>query len=186
MNIDGDNSTSNFGIVIPGRMVNTQFQALGPTRFVTQVMEPSQVTDLTFFILPNSPIPPGFAAVLYFAVPPFENWQVLGSVSYEKPSATLRTSWPTNPEVTQHNVVQLGVSIESLESVQNMGLESSGLEERKQFAHKIALDLFRYMTSFSSSSDQNAMIVPTNVFDRWMTRFEQKYKRDPNFMMKIE
>ena len=28
------------------------------------------------------------------------------------------------------------------------------------------------------------MLVPTNIFDRWMTRFATKYNRDPHFMMK--
>jgi len=28
------------------------------------------------------------------------------------------------------------------------------------------------------------MLVPTNIFDRWMARFEAKYRRDPHFMMK--
>jgi hypothetical protein len=42
------------------------------------------------------------------------------------------------------------------------------------------------MTSFSSgdSSSRGMMVVPMNIFDRWMERFERKYKIDPNFMMK--
>lgn len=51
-------------------------------------------------------------AVLYFSVPPFENWQLLGTVFAEKPSAILRTSWSTNPEIANQSVVQLGISIE--------------------------------------------------------------------------
>ena len=73
-----------------------------------------------------------------------------------------------------------------MESVKNLGIEASGLEERKAFAHKIALDLFRYMTSFSKSQDQALMTVPLSLFDNWMQRFETKYRRDPNFMMKVE
>lgn len=67
----------------------------------------------------------------------------------------------------------------------NLGIATSGLEERKSFAHKIALDLFKYMSSFGTGSD-NMMMVPTDIFTRWMERFESKYKRDPNFMMKLE
>jgi hypothetical protein len=29
-----------------------------------------------------------------------------------------------------------------------------------------------------------SMVVPANVFDRWMERFERRYRQDPNFMMK--
>ena len=51
--------------------------------------------------------------------------------------------------------------------------------ERKEFAHKIALDLYNYMLSFSSENpSQTSMVVPKNVFDSWLSRFEAKYKRD--------
>jgi hypothetical protein len=30
------------------------------------------------------------------------------------------------------------------------------------------------------------MVVPNNIFDEWMKRFDRKYKLDPNFMMKEE
>ncbi|RHY32192.1 hypothetical protein DYB32_002774 [Aphanomyces invadans] len=125
--------------------------------FVVSIIVIAVFTDITFFMLPQSPVPPGFAAVLYFAVPHLQNWQLLGSVFAEKPSA---------------------------DNVRNLGIEASGLEERKSFALKIAMDLFNFMSSFSTSSNSNMMVVPTNLLDRWIERFESKYRRDPNFMMK--
>lgn len=73
-----------------------------------------------------------------------------------------------------------------METIKNLEITNSGVEDRFQFAHKIAQDLFQYMTSFSSgdSSSQGMMVVPMNIFDRWMERFERKYRIDPNFMMK--
>lgn len=60
------------------------------------------------------------------------------------------------------------------------------MEDRFAFAHKIALDLFQYMTSFSTgdASSSGMMVVPMNIFDKWMERFTRKYNMDPNFMMK--
>jgi hypothetical protein len=176
---------------------------------VVDILEPAQVTDITFFLLPGSPVPPGFGgeqcshyctlistillipwtvalAVLYFAVPALQNWQLLGTVFAEKPSAIFRTSWPTHPDVVGQPVLQLGVSIESLDNVKNLGIEASGLEERKAFALKIAQDLFNYLSSFSTSNNQSYLTIPTNLLDKWMERFEAKYRRDPNFMMKIQ
>ncbi|KAF1780044.1 hypothetical protein JG687_00003329 [Phytophthora cactorum] len=173
-----------FGLVIAGRPVVTDFREIGPAHYVVDILEPTQVTDLTFFLLPGSPVPPGFGAVLYFAVPALQNWQLLGTVFAEKPSAIFRTSWPTHPDVVGQPVLQLGVSIESLDNVKNLGIEASGLEERKAFALKIAQDLFNYLSSFSSSNSQSYMTIPTNLLDKWMERFEAKYRRDPNFMMK--
>ncbi|DAZ92739.1 TPA: hypothetical protein N0F65_002557 [Lagenidium giganteum] len=173
-----------FGVVVAGRPVMIDFKEIGPSHYVTEIYDPMQVTDLTFFLLPNSPVPPGFGAVLYFAVPALQNWQLLGTVFAEKPSAIFRTGWPTHPDVAGQPVLQLGVSIEPLDNVKNLGIEASGLAERKEFALKIAMDLFNYMTSFSTSQDQSYMVVPTNLLDKWMERFETKYKRDPNFMLK--
>ncbi|KAF0694822.1 Aste57867_14346 [Aphanomyces stellatus] len=190
-----------FGMVIAGRPVVTDFNEISPTQYVIDIPYPEQVTDITFFLLPHSPVPPGFAAVLYFAVPHLQNWQLIGGVFAEKPSAIFRTGWPTHPDVVGQPGVQLGVSIErfgvifghrlhtrvvacSVDNVKNLGIEESGLMERKAFAHKIALDLFNYMSSFSTSTNSNVMVIPTNLLDRWMERFEAKYRRDPNFMMK--
>ena len=71
-----------------------------------------------------------------------------------------------------------------LATIENLSLTTSGVEDRFAFAHKIALDLFTFMTSFSQSSQPGYMMVPTNMFDQWMQRFERKYRLDPNFMMK--
>ena len=72
-----------------------------------------------------------------------------------------------------------------MDTIKNLDIDKSGVEERYTFAHKIALDLFQYMTSFSDgNSNTNMMVVPTNIFDKWMERFDRKYKIDPNFMMK--
>ena len=65
-----------------------------------------------------------------------------------------------------------------------MSLTSSGVEDRFAFAHKIALDLFTFMTSFAQNTQPGFMLVPTNIFDQWLARFERKYRVDPNFMMK--
>ncbi|UIZ22625.1 hypothetical protein KXD40_005341 [Peronospora effusa] len=169
-----------FGLVIAGRPVITDFREIGPAHYVVDILEPTQITDLTFFLLPSSPVPPGFG------VPALQNWQLLGTVFAEKPSAIFRTSWPTHPDVVGQPLLQLGVSIESLDNVKNLGIEASGLEERKAFALKIAQDLFNYLSSFSTSNSQSYMTIPTNLLDRWMERFEAKYRRDPNFMMKIQ
>lgn len=52
---------------------------------------PTLVPELTFFLLPTTPIPPGYGAVLYYSIPPFETWELIGSVFPEKPSGSFRT-----------------------------------------------------------------------------------------------
>jgi hypothetical protein len=33
---------------------------IGLAHYVVEILEPAQVTDLTFFLLPGSPVPPGY------------------------------------------------------------------------------------------------------------------------------
>lgn len=70
-----------------------------------------------------------------------------------------------------------------METIQNLELTYSGVEDRFAFAHKIATDLFQFMASFSTGGGA-VMTVPVNIFDKWMERFTRKYNQDPNFMMK--
>jgi len=73
----------------------------------------------------------------------------------------------------------------SVDIIKNLDLVYSGVEDRRAFAHKIAQDLFQYMVSFSQASLVGEMLlVPTNILDRWLERFNRKYSLDPNFMLK--
>ncbi|RLN93256.1 hypothetical protein BBJ28_00008643 [Nothophytophthora sp. Chile5] len=150
--------------------------------FETQRRQPSSSRGASFLLRRRrgTPAMSGFAQ---FGLP--NDGALLCGILYPG-SAIFRTAWPTHPDVAGQPVLQLGVSIESLDNVKNLGIEASGLAERKAFALKIAQDLFNYLSSFSTSTNQSYMTIPTNLLDRWMERFEAKYRRDPNFMMKIQ
>jgi hypothetical protein len=82
-------------------------------------------------------------------------------------------------------VVQLGVSLETYDTIENLEMIASGVDDRKEYAMKVARDLFLYMSSFSQGTEMGEMmVVPTNVLDRWVERFNRKYSYDPNFVLK--
>jgi hypothetical protein len=174
-----------FGVVIPGRPVMTNFMPVDASKCVAELQAPTEVAEVTFFMLPTTPIPPGFGAVLYYSAPPFSSWELLGAVSPDKQSGIFRTGWTTKEDMQGCPVVQLGVSIESLETINNLSIAGSGVDDRRSFAYKIAQDLFEYMASFAQSgAPSGSMLVPNNIFDQWIQRFDRKYRQDPNFMMK--
>ena len=90
-------------------------------------------SPVTFFMLPSTPVPPGkperfvvligfiffvidflgYGAVLYYSVPPFSSWELLGSVSPGKQSGIFRTGWSTKEDMAGCPIVRLGVSLES-------------------------------------------------------------------------
>lgn len=51
---------------------------------------------------------------------------------------------------------------------------------------KVAQHLFRFMESFARPvpGSGEALVVPTDVLDRWMKLFEAKHSRDPLFVLR--
>ena len=80
-----------FGIVVPGRPPIFDFQPVNETKAVAVLNSPASITEITFFLLPTTPISADFGAILYYAVPPFTQWEVIGAVSLQKPSGIFRT-----------------------------------------------------------------------------------------------
>ena len=60
------------------------------------------------------------------------------------------------------------------------------LDVNKEIAKKIALNLFRYIESYSGGSDSGGSNwnIPQYILDKWFSRFDEKYKIDPYFYMK--
>jgi hypothetical protein len=185
------------GFVVPGGPVRTDFTATDPTKLTLTLNVPgdlpmplSSVSDVVCFLLPNAPLPPTHGLLIYWQVisPGFATgFELLGALTPTNPSGIFRTNWPQHEQVATLQVpacqVVLGVSMERLEEIQNLSSES--YDSRLYVAQKIATDLFHYMQSFDSGTGGSGkLVVPTNVFDRWMKRFEARFRRDPNFFMK--
>lgn len=105
-------SASLYGVVIPGRPLITEFQPVSESKAISIIQSPGTCTEITFFLLPSSPCPPGFGCVLYFSIDQV-SWEILGAISPEKPSGTFRTGWPSNEVVVNAPFIYLGVSLES-------------------------------------------------------------------------
>lgn len=103
-----------FGVVIPGRPLMTDFQVVDTSKAIALLEQPGSIAELSFFLLPTtlSILPPNHGAILYYSVPPFQHWEIIGSVEPSRPSGIFRTGWVTHEEVRVCPVLQLGVSIE--------------------------------------------------------------------------
>jgi len=177
-------------VIVPGRAMMTSWQIMEPTRatLAETITNANEVPDVMVALLPDRAILAVDQAAIIYWTHDGVNWSLLGAVAQQKPSAMLRTGWGTALEPGA--VVQLAVSIEPMEIAANLGLEllaAGGNEERRNFARAIASDVWRYLTSFSQTVQSNGemMLIPTNVLDNWMKRFDRKYAVDPNFMLKV-
>ena len=123
---------------------------------------------------------------VYFACYPFESWEFLTGMNNSKPSSTVNAGWSLNPLVNEATMVRVGLRIEPADEV-HLKMQTIEMHDfRRVFARKIALNLFRFIESFSQgpSRDGNFLRCPQDVLDRWLLRFDEKYARDPNFILK--
>jgi protein Hikeshi len=225
---NGSSSSPLLGLVVPGGPVRTDFVPVDATgtKWSLTLSSPGDlpcpvtvVNELVCFLLPSPLLPPNHGVLLYWQAhvvgsssnsaasmmnqDTVTGFEVLGSLTPQRPSAILRTGWsehdqlvsvmgiPPPPRVT----VTIGVSIEPLEQIQNIvgsgnsnAASAAATARRPLVAQKIALDLFNFMSSFdtgsNSPSSSTTMVVPKNIFERWWKRFEAKSQRDPNFFLK--
>eukprot|EP00070_Physeter_catodon_P026281 XP_028333175.1 uncharacterized protein LOC112062771 isoform X2 [Physeter catodon] len=109
---------------------------------------------------------------------PGSQW-FIGAITNVKPSALLSTGWAFLPQTSQLPVVKLGMMLENAPSLQEKLLTTPLPDVKKEYARRVALNLYRYLESF-----QGGAAMP--LLDQWFQRFEARYQRDPNFVMKSE
>lgn len=167
----------------------------------------ASVSELVFFLLPGVNLPQDHGAMLYWQIistpdqsfmdsTPFSDqgstmteFELVGAITNERPSGSFRTGWATNEtlstainSVSSSITINLGVSIENISNIQNIGAVKN---DTTHVAKKIALNLYNFMSSYDDGSGGGGnIVVPKNVFDRWLSRFEAKARVDPNFFMK--
>ena len=81
--------------------------------------------------------------------------------------------------------------MEPIESIAAMAQLKNQNNIQKEFAKKVATNLYNYMSSFdkqtgtlADGSIQEYYIVPSTIFDKWYEKFEKKFDIDPNFINK--
>ena len=182
------------GFLIPGGPLRTDFQPAADALKWTLTLScpgdiPSpiaMVSEVVCCVL--SPLPPTHGILLYWQITcatQQTGFALLGSLTHDQPSGVFRTHW-SELELLPPLTVTLGVSMEPRDQIQNMVNPRDQWESRLFIAQKIANDLFQYMQSFDTSKQQGHLVVPHNIFERWMARFESRFRRDPNFFMKAQ
>ncbi|CAB9520279.1 chromosome 11 open reading frame 73 [Seminavis robusta] len=198
------------GFFVPGGPVRSDFVPMDPTgiKRTLQLSSPgdlpsplASVTELACFLWPNVILPEGQGLSIYWQIsglpdpsstapPPSTGFELLGAlVPGTQSSQVFRTGWSEHEQlldIMSRNipvVVTIGIGVEPLTSIHNIR-PVDRLENRMVVAQKIAKDLFKYMQSFDTGGSYGQMMVPTNIFDRWMKRFEARFRRDPNFFLK--
>ncbi|KAJ8918948.1 hypothetical protein NQ315_016850 [Exocentrus adspersus] len=189
-----------FGIIVSGRLVQTEFQPISETQFVTTINDADNINHIVVFLTGAVPFPEGTAGQVYFSwpdpnAPP--NWQLLGYISNQKPSAIYKISSLkrldemgdyTNMMFGQSHIVhnaQIGIAIEPITNIQE-GPTLNNAENNVTFAQKMLESFMNYVLSYTITQahmvpDPTATYVPLSTVQNWYTNFERRLQQNPNF-----
>jgi len=142
-----------------------------------------ELKEVSLFLLAANSLPADAALGLYVKAGPSE-WLYRGCVHNGHPSEVMPLQWPAQDGgymvPPQPGWIQVGISIEPLQDT--LTKEGSRLGEKIIFAERIGLNLFRFLESFATQAAGDAIVIPADALDRWMKRFQEKFKRDPDFL----
>ncbi|GMH32587.1 hypothetical protein BSKO_00421 [Bryopsis sp. KO-2023] len=178
-------SQAAFGMCFIGQStaISSQiFQQVDPTHWVLEVGDKfqnlSEVKDIVLFLTAPDSLGPDKGLGLYVKTGSVSDWGYRGFVSSAHPSEVipLQLHIPTGVQSS----VQIGVSVELLDELTKK--ETDRLGAKEDFAKRVAQNLYHFMTSFGTMQAGDKVVVPANCFERWFTRFQEKYRRDPDFL----
>ncbi|KAF2838877.1 DUF775 domain protein [Patellaria atrata CBS 101060] len=79
-----------FGIVVSGRPVITEGQAVSQTQFAFSIPAVPSFSHIVVFLLPSTTLPPDTAAAVYVQLPTSTEFKLLGAIANEKQSAVFK------------------------------------------------------------------------------------------------
>ncbi|KAJ1796843.1 hypothetical protein LPJ56_007094 [Coemansia sp. RSA 2599] len=164
-----------FGCIVAGRLVQTNLQQVDANKYVFELPDAHNINHIVVFLLGTIPFEPGFGATVHLLWPN-KNWQMLGALSNEKPSAIFRLKSVVGQDgqPVPNVSAELGISIEPLQSVEQQVQQMRGqqqqssaasslalvpaggnlsLQAARQFAERTMQSLYEYATSYARSPD---------------------------------
>jgi len=211
--------------------VDTNFQQVDQDKFLITIPNADTINHVVVFLTGVLPLPVEAAACIFFSMPDPETaptWNYLGYICNEKPSAIYKLSniatkqvlkdsqyngnlTPSNglafnyAQAPVHHVAQIGISIETLDSVKQMVPQTETIASKastfEEFINKTVSNLFNYCSSFSRSAQDlvvtgdgsarilptigpfssNAQFVPLSTIQDWYQNYTRRLSNDQNF-----
>lgn len=123
------------------------------------------VRDVCLFVPDGGLLPPDAGLSLHVRAGAGD-WEYRGCVSNATPSDVFPTAWPLGEGAPLS--AHVGVTVEPLAELLNR--EATAVASRREYAKRVALDLFRFMESFPSSPRGDTLLVPSNVLELWLRK----------------
>lgn len=183
-----------FGVVFPNRsfpldistfsQIDTFHWVLDMNHFVGEAYD--QIKEMCIFLLNNFTLPADKALAVYVQSPGSQ-FVYCGAVTIARPSAVLALLWPEPGSQAQFQLpadaaplsAKIGVSVQDLSSLPSLDIAAE--KKIEHTALKVGENLFNFMQSFCGV-DGSKLIVPMDILDRWFKKFQERAKRDPDYL----
>ena len=93
-------------------------------------------------------------------MPPYDGLEFIGAIADQRPSDIFHTGWSLNPSVNMHSELKLVVQIDPIDKIEQCIKIKQETDLNKEFAKKVAHNLFNFMQSFNRVSHHKLFIPP--------------------------
>jgi hypothetical protein len=165
----------------------TNFVAVDPQKLVCGLPDYQNVTQFAITLLDPAVVPAGFGVGVYYGFD--QDWSYLGFITPENPTRFFKL--PQSDDTTRHvsAVPQIGLLLESVANLSTLVCADQVAEAKTvDSVRGIATDLYKFISSFaqdhrSVNPSGDYLVVPGNVINRWLEKFNDKHRKTPFFWM---
>ncbi|GMT24425.1 hypothetical protein PFISCL1PPCAC_15722, partial [Pristionchus fissidentatus] len=193
-----------FGLVVAGRLVQTDFCIVSEREAVVEIPDADSINHIVVFLTGTTPFPNGMGGAVYIRWPDGDgsaNWHLLGTISNEKPSVIFKVAqlskasgtseniFTNNMEETSHGSAQVGIVVESIASLEEKtaaeGTAASRQSTLMEMGSKIARWVVHHAESFAvavpDGDGRSVEVVPLSAIHDWFNTFSRRFQQNPNF-----
>ncbi|KAL4225113.1 hypothetical protein ACF0H5_015806 [Mactra antiquata] len=195
-------ATQMFGIIVSGRLVQTDAQQVSENQFLFNVPDADNINHIVVFMTGQIPFPDGLGGSVYFSWPSAsgQSWMMLGYISNQKPSAIFKItnlksdnnagSHPFGVIEPQTHMAQIGISVEPLSQLVQQTpatfSNTSTVEPFVEFSNKMCENLYNFAASFAQTQSQmtpnpQESYVPLSKLQQWYQNFMRRFEQNPYF-----
>ena len=175
--------SSPIGVIVGGRPIQVDLVADTSGRLLCEIPQAQTIVDIAVFLTGPGALPAGMGAVISYSEPPYSTWTYAAFLSEQHQCSTIfRVPWAH--AAVEPFSLQLSVQVESFEGIESVASVAQQVQsfQKHSMSQAMALDLFRYVESFSGQLSQDWQ----RVLDSWLKKVQDKERRDPEWWRKIQ